>query len=79
MGTDNNAAPLQGDDDLLTKTEAAAFLRLSTKTVEQMIYRGRITAYRVAGRLRIPRSSLIEALTQKKLADKVAPKKRVAV
>lgn len=62
-------------DDLLTLSEVAQYLRVSTRTVSRMIKSGRLPAKRVGGGVRIKRSQLMVMLTDlpqipKKIGDR---------
>lgn len=54
--------PPLGPDDLLTLSEVAQYLRVSTRTVSRMIKSGRLHAKRVGRGVRIERSQLMVML-----------------
>ena len=61
MARHDRADPLEPP---LTPNEAAAALRVSTKTVYRLIARGELPAARVGSQLRVERASLLAYLRQ---------------
>jgi excisionase family DNA binding protein len=51
--------------DLLTRTEAARYLRVSDRTVSRLIRAGQLPASRIGRAVRIQRSDLLDMLNEK--------------
>ena len=58
-------APADATDDLLTRAEAARYLRVSDRTVSRLIRKGQLPASRIGRAVRIRQSDLLEMLNGK--------------
>lgn len=58
-------APADATDDLLTRAEAARYLRVSDRTVSRLIRTGKLPAARIGRAVRIRKSDLIDMLDGK--------------
>ena len=58
-------APADTTDDLLTRAEAARYLRVSDRTVSRLIRTGQLPASRIGRAVRIRHSDLLEMLNEK--------------
>lgn len=58
-------APADATDDLLTRAEAARYLRVSDRTVSRLIRTGQLPAARIGRAVRIRQSDLLEMLNGK--------------
>lgn len=58
-------APAVTTDDLLTRAEAAQYLRVSDRTVSRLIRTGQLPASRIGRAVRIRRSDLLDMLNEK--------------
>jgi len=54
---------------LLSKSEAARRLRVSTKTVERLVRRGHLVATKVGGQVRIERADLLALVNARRTAS----------
>jgi excisionase family DNA binding protein len=66
-------APATRPDPLLTLDEAAARVALSPWTLRRAIARGHLLAYKLGGRIRIPKSALDDWLLSSKLEGPGSP------